>query len=112
MIAASAIASLPFINTLSAIFHSSFLSALLLFYLDDHVRAHGSAECASEAGCLICDLCRVVTFFVYLIGRKSEDLLRANVDAKSASLAVVCVKCLLSHCFLLFIKYGIDRIIL
>ena len=69
----------------------------LSFYLDDAVRAHRSAECASNAGLLIGDLSGMVSLLIDLIGRKAKELLGTYVNAQAAALAVIGVKCKLCH---------------
>ena len=88
----SAIASLPFINTFSAI---------LLLHLDDTVWAHSCAECTANALFLVCHNRRIVSFLVDLVFCKRQNVLWTSVYTEAATLADVFIKCNFSHFFLL-----------
>jgi hypothetical protein len=81
--AASAIASLPFINTLSD------MSAPLYVFLhfDHAVGAHGGAHGARDASLLVRDPRGMVSFGIELMHVQLKDLLRAYGDAEAAALA-------------------------
>ena len=88
----SAIASLPFINTFSAI---------LLLHLDYTVWAHSCAECTANALFLVCHNCRIVSFLVDLVFCKRQNVLWTSVYTEATTFADVFIKCNFSHFFLL-----------
>ena len=95
MIAASAIASVPFINTFSATYLTS------LFDLDYAVRTHRRAGCAGDA-CLLVDAFRgMMSLFVDGILRKLKDPFRTCFNTESASFAFICFECQFCHNILL-----------
>ena len=97
MIAASAIASFPFINTFSATSFTSLLNP------DNAVRTHRRTGCARYAGCFVSALRRMVSLFIDLILRKLKDSFGAGIDAETAAFAFVCLKRQFSHIFLPFL---------
>ena len=60
-----------------------------LFYRNDAIGAHGSAECASDACALVGHLYGMVSFLVDFIGCEPEQVLRAGIHTQTASLADV-----------------------
>jgi hypothetical protein len=90
MIAASAIASLPFIKILSDI-------SSLPFYLDDTVGAHHRAGCAADAFFHIDALGGVMTLLVDFVCGDLQDALGAGVNAQRTTFTVVGFECQLCH---------------
>lgn len=83
-----------------------YCSSLIFLNVDYHVRACASAGCAANAGCLIHDRCRVITFCVDLCLGKFNDSLGACSGTKAASLAEIFIDGYLYH-FLLPLFYTI-----
>ena len=87
MIAASAIASLPFINTFSDMF------VHLPFYFNYAIGAHCSAESTANAVLLVYCFYGMMSLFVDLVFCKDKYVFGACVNAQSATLAPVGLKC-------------------
>ena len=68
-----------------------------LLYRNYAVGAHRSAECTRNALGHIGHLCGRMTLFVELIRCKNQQLLGADVNAKSASFTAVGIKSNLCH---------------
>lgn len=90
--AASAIASLPFINTFSAITKTS-----LLFNGDNAVGTHGCAERTADALTHIGHLSGRMTLLVDFVLGDHQQVLGAGINAQAATLAGIGIKCNLCH---------------
>ena len=90
--AASAIASLPFIRVFAII-----ISSLILLDVDYHVGASACAGCAADALFRFYNLCRVIAFCVDFCLGKFNATLGASSCTETAALAQVLIDGYLYH---------------
>jgi hypothetical protein len=98
--AASAIASLPFIKTLAMFATFKKFSGLvgqLFFYSQYKIGAHFRTARTTDAQRHICDLRGIVTFSVNCRLGQHDDFFGACCHAKPATLAGVLIDCYLCH---------------
>ena len=71
-------------------FHQYFIRHFLSpLYLNTAIRTHRRAESAAYTGVLVDRRHGMMPFFIYLVGREREDLLRTYAHAKAAALAEI-----------------------